>query len=82
MPERGPNDRGGGGGEVAGVHQPGFIGGAAGLDAEAEGVGHRDGVGGLCNGRVEQHGVVAQLERFGRVRRRAKAGVDDERDIR
>ncbi len=43
-----PIDRGGGGGEVAGFHQPGFIGGAAGLDAEAERVGHRDGIGGFA----------------------------------
>lgn len=52
MPERGPNDRGGRRGEVAGVHQPGLVGGAPGLAAEAEGGRHRDGIGGLGDGGV------------------------------
>ncbi len=82
MPEWCPNDRGGGGSEVAGVHQPGFVGGAAGITAETEGIGHRDGIGGFCDGGVEQHGVVAELERLGRMRRRADAGIDHQRDIR
>ena len=34
MPERSPDDWSGGGGEIAGFHQPGFIGSATGVDAE------------------------------------------------
>ena len=69
MPERCPDDWSGGGGEVAGFHQARFIGGAAGLDAEAKRIGHRDGVGGLGNRGVQEHGVVTKLQRVGRMRR-------------
>ena len=41
----------------------------------------RDRIGGLGDGGVEQHGVVAELQRFGGMRRRAKAGIDDQRDV-
>ena len=50
------------------MHQARFESRAAGIDPEAEGIRHRHGVGGLCNRRVEQHRVVAELERFGRMR--------------
>ena len=46
------------------MHQPGFVSDAAGLDAEAECIGHGDGVGGFRDRGVEQHGVIAELERF------------------
>jgi hypothetical protein len=81
MPERGPDDWSGGGGEVAGLHQPGFISGAAGLDRELERARHRYRIGGLGDGGVEQHRVVAEFERFGRVARRAEAGVDHQRGV-
>ena len=81
MPERCPNDRGGGRGEIAGIHQPGLVGGTAGFDPEPEGARHRHGISGLGDRGVEQHGVVAELQRFCRMRGRAEAGIDDEGDV-
>src|SRR5436309_14052235 len=51
------------------------------VHAKAECGGHRDRVGGFGDGRVEQHGVVAEFERVGRMRGRAEAGVDHQRNV-
>ena len=42
---------------------------------------HADRIAGLGDGGVEQHGVVAEFERVGGVRRRAQPGVDHQRDL-
>ena len=51
------------------------------FDGEAERVRHRHRIGGLGNGGVEQHGVVAEFERVRRMRGRAQTGIDHQRDV-
>ena len=59
--------------------KPGLEGGAAGLDGVGEGARHAHRIGGGGNRGVQQHGVVAHLHGLGGMRRRADAGIDDQR---
>src|SRR6267142_1646040 len=47
------------------------------LDPLPHRLGHQDRVPGARDGGVHEHGVAAELERLGGMRRRADAGVDD-----
>src|SRR5438067_2853642 len=49
------------------------------LDSLPHRLGHQDRVPGARDGGVHEHGVAAELERLGGMRRRADAGVDDHR---